>query len=80
MGPERPPERSPDLELPEDQYPFQECIDITDMGIAGFKLESDILANQFRSQSYPEKNEEGPIAFADAAETYQPRNNGYQNR
>jgi hypothetical protein len=53
MGPDGPPERSPNLELPEDQDPFQECIDIADMGIAGFKLESDILANQFRSQSCP---------------------------
>lgn len=63
------------MELPDDEYPFQQYIDIDDHEIGTITLDRDI-ARCFRQRSDDQQDKKGLIAF-ETTQAYQPYDNRY---
>lgn len=78
-------EKTPGPKLPKNQQPFEKCKDIhhrgVGQGVVVLLLEmDDIASGQFSDEAAHHENKKGLISIADAAKTYQPCYNGYDNR
>jgi hypothetical protein len=70
------PEETPDKELPKNEDPFQQGIDIGDIRVACLSVISKIDADHLGSQPCKKHKKKGQVGFAKAAKTNQPRNTG----